>query len=52
MGDRILGLVSLAIIGAMLGDALMNPEGTRTFLGGINEFISSTYKAAAGGFSR
>lgn len=52
MGDRILGLVSLAIIGAMLGDALLHADGTNVFLSNIQNLLSTTYKAAAGGFSQ
>lgn len=51
MGDRILGLVSLAIIGAMLGDALLHPDGTQAFLGNIQGLLGATYKAGAGGYS-
>lgn len=51
MGDRILGLVSLAIIGAMLGDALVNYNGTKAFLGGVKDLLTTTYKAAGGAYS-
>lgn len=52
MGDRILGLVSLGIIGAMLGDALIHYQGTQVFLSNINGLLETTYKAAAGAFSQ
>lgn len=52
MGDRILGLVSLAIIGAMLGDALVHYPGTQAFLAGARDLLTTTYKAAAGAYSQ
>lgn len=52
MGDRLLGLASLAIIGAIIGDALINYQGTSQLLTGITNLATATYTAAAGGYSK
>lgn len=51
MVDRVLGLASLAIVGAILGDALIHYQGTSALFSGITNLATTTYKAAAGGYS-
>lgn len=51
MGDKILGVVSLAIIGAILGNALIHYQGTSALINGLTQFATATYKAAAGAYS-
>lgn len=51
MGDKILGLVSLAIMGAILGDALKNYQGTSSFLNGLANLEATTFKGAGGAYS-
>jgi len=51
MGDRILGIVVLAIGGAILGDLLVHMEGTNALFSGVGNLLGSTYQAAAGAYS-
>jgi hypothetical protein len=51
VGDKILGIVTLAVMGAILGDALVHYQGTSVFFNGLSGLLGQTYKAAAGGYS-
>jgi hypothetical protein len=52
VGEKILGIVMLAIGGAILGDMLINYKGTQAIFSGVGGLLSSTYTAAAGGYSK
>ena len=47
----IIGLVMLAVIGAMLGDVLTHPAGANAASSAVNGFLGSTYKAASGAYA-
>lgn len=51
MGDRVLGIVVLAIGGAILGDLLVHVAGTNALFSGVGNLLGSTYQAAAGAYS-
>ncbi len=51
MPDKVIGIVTLAIAGAILGDMLIHVAGTNAIFSGIGNLVSSTYQAAAGAYS-
>lgn len=51
MGDKILGIISLAVMGAILGDALKNYQGTSSFLNGLTNGLTTVFKGAGGAYS-
>jgi len=52
MGDRVTKIIIYAIGGAILGDMLIHVSGTNAFFSGLGNVLSSTYTAAAGGYSK
>lgn len=50
-GDQVVGLVTLALMGAIVGDFLVHIDGTNAIFGGVGNLLGSTYRAAAGGYS-
>lgn len=52
MGDKILGIVVLAIGGAILADLLVHVNGTNALFNGIGGLLSSTYNAASGAYAK
>ena len=51
-GEAVLGIVTLALMGAILGDMLVHVAGTNAIFSGVGNLLSSTYQAAAGSYSR
>lgn len=51
-GETVLGLVTLALIGAVVGDFLVHVNGTNAIFSGVSNLLGQTYQAAAGGYSR
>jgi len=51
-GDAVLGVVTLALMGAILGDMLLHVAGTNAIFSGVGSLLSSTYQAAAGAYSK
>lgn len=51
MGDRVLGIVVLAIGGAILGDLLVHVAGTNALFSGMGNLLGATYQASAGAYS-
>lgn len=51
-GDAVVGIVSLALMGAILGDMLAHVAGTNAIFSGVGNVLGATYQAAAGSYSR
>ena len=52
MPNKVIGIITLAIGGAILGDMLIHVSGTNAIFSGLGNLLSSTYQAAAGSYSK
>lgn len=52
MGERATKVLIYVIGGAILGDLLIHVAGTNALFSGLGNLLSSTYQAAAGGYSK
>lgn len=48
-GGGIFGVISLVIVGAIIGDVLAHPQGTAAGLNGINSLLKTSFSTALGG---
>lgn len=51
-GDQVVGLVTIALMGAILGDLLVHVNGTNAIFSGVSSLLGSTYQAASGGYAK
>lgn len=51
MGDKVLGVVMVALLLAGLGDMLMHVQGTNAVFNGVGGLLNDTYGAAAGSYT-
>lgn len=49
MGARIAGAFTLIVIGIIVADILIHPEGTKQAANGISSILTPTYSALLGG---
>ena len=49
MGSKIAAVATLVIIGVIIADVLIHPQGTATAFSGTNTLASNTYGALLGG---
>lgn len=49
MGARIAGIATLVVIGTIVADILIHPEGTKQAANGISSILTPTYSALLGG---
>lgn len=48
MGGRVFGFLTLAVVGVILADVLIHPEGVKAFGGQANKGLANTYTALLG----
>ena len=48
IGQGIIKIVTLFVIGAMIYDVLTHPKGTQTVIGGVNRLLGTGLSAASG----
>lgn len=49
MGSRIAGAFTLVVIGVIIADILIHPEGTKAAANGLSSILTPTYSALLGG---
>lgn len=49
MGSKIAGAFTLVVIGIIVADILIHPEGTRQAANGVSAILTPTYSALLGG---
>lgn len=49
MGARLAGAFTLIVIGVIIADVLIHPEGTKQAANGLSSILTPTYSALLGG---
>jgi hypothetical protein len=49
MKGGLLGIVSLVVVGGIIGDILAHPKGTAAGLNGLNNVLKTSFSTALGG---
>lgn len=47
-GSSVFALLTLVVLGVIAADVLSHPKGTRSVLGGLGQFASTSYNAMLG----